>query len=110
MQTDFTCFKAEVIRDYLRCIFLNDNSTAVCDRDEQTGSHKDDPLLRDHADLVGRVVSFAGRSSEKGVRANVGGFVRGIGLAALDNEVIAEVLAPSSRPWSRNSRSAPPTI
>jgi hypothetical protein len=47
----------------------------------------------DYAGLVGELVGFGGRAAEKSVRSAVSGLIRGIAMASLQNDVIAEIVA-----------------
>jgi hypothetical protein len=47
----------------------------------------------DYADLLGKLVAYASRQAEKQTRTSIGGLIRGLSQASLDNEVIAEIIA-----------------
>ncbi len=106
LQTRFTCFKAGVITSNLECRFVVDgNSGQVhgdCTGQKDAGrSIAETGDNFDYADLVGRLVSFGGTTAEKSVRSTVGGLVRGVAIASLQNEVIAEVVASLAGGLSR---------
>ncbi len=73
----FTCAKAGVIGTAISGVKLNG-----------TGA--------DYSDVVAGVVGYAARRAETTVRATVGGLVRGGGIAAINNEVVAESVAASA--------------
>ncbi len=50
----------------------------------------------DYSELVTKVVGYAARRAEKSVRATVGGLIRGGGIAAINNEVVAESVSASA--------------
>src|SRR5262249_50738630 len=60
-------------------------------RDADTGQSSGDRT--DFADLVGGLVAFGGTAAEKSVRSLAGGLIRGVAIASLQNDVIAEVVA-----------------
>jgi hypothetical protein len=94
----FTAYKAGVLADNLQGLF-DVNSGAVASADGDWGRPIDDAnpaggdYMVDYADLVGKLIAFGASSAEKGVRSLVGGLVRGVAIAALQNEVLAEVVA-----------------
>lgn len=93
LEKQFTCFRAQVIKDYLHCIFISNDPQhqATCGRfPDDTASV--DPNKTDYAELVGKLTSAGGTTAEKSVRSIVGALIRGVSIAALQNEVIAEVV------------------
>jgi hypothetical protein len=50
----------------------------------------------DYADLVGKWVSFSAKTVEKNIRSLVGGAMRGVWLASINNEVLAEVVSAAA--------------
>src|SRR5262249_15265673 len=60
-------------------------------RDGDTGRLTGDTT--DYSDLLGRLVAFGATTAEKSVRSLVGGLIRGVAMAALQNEVLAEQVA-----------------
>jgi len=104
LQTSFTCFKAGVILANLECNFIKDGTTGQQHGDcalDSGRSIEENGDNFDYADLVGRLVSFGGTTAEKSVRSIVGGLIRGVAIASLQNEVIAEVVASLAGGLSR---------
>jgi hypothetical protein len=88
-----TCFKAGVITDRLTDEFVPDSTAQGTPGRAPAGdTGRLDGKKTDYADLVGKLVAFAGTSAEKSVRSLVGGLVRGVAIASLQNEVLAEVI------------------
>jgi hypothetical protein len=103
-QAKFTCFKAGVITQNLECLFVTDagaGKQGVCGPDDDSGRSIEDGAKADYANLVGSLVAFGGTSAEKGVRSIIGGLIRGVAIASLQNEVIAEVVASLASSLSR---------
>jgi hypothetical protein len=96
MQLAFTCCKAKVVTQNLQCIFVTDAAPdqGVCGRDNDTG--RIDGKKIDYADLVGKWVSFSAKTVEKNIRSLVGGAMRGVWLASINNEVLAEVVSAAA--------------
>jgi hypothetical protein len=93
-QDRFTCFKTGVIRDYMINQFIPDprpGKQGAAGRDRDTARLSGDTT--DYSDLLGRLVAFGGETAEKSVKSLVGGLIRGIAIAALQNELIAEFVA-----------------
>jgi hypothetical protein len=99
LQKKYTCFKAGVITDNAKCIFNHDGVNkkvyGKCPDDEGRSMALSPNKVGnfDYADLLGKLVTFGGTTAEKSVRSIVGGLIRGVAIAALENEVIAEVVA-----------------
>ena len=94
LKRSFTCCKSGVIPDFLQCLFVTDSrpgEQGVPGRDGDTGQSSGDRT--DYADLVGRLVAFGGTAAEKSVRSLAGGLIRGVAVASLQNDVIAEIVA-----------------
>jgi hypothetical protein len=94
LQNNFTCFKTGVIRNNMVNRFIPDRrpgKQGVAGRDRDTARLSGDTT--DYSDLLGRLVAFGGTTAEKSVRSLVGALIRGIAIASLQNEVIAEVVA-----------------
>jgi len=94
LQNKFTCFKTGVIRNDMVNRFIPDprpGKQGAAGRDQDTGRLSGDTT--DYSDLLGRLVAFGGSTAEKSVRSLVGALIRGIAIAALQNEVIAEVVS-----------------
>jgi hypothetical protein len=98
LQSRFTIHASGIQRKSICCVFLPEESDS-CGVHSIAGEN-------DYADLVGRLVKLAGESAEKNVRALVGGVVRGISLFALDNEVVAEVIATAASVASKKAAEA----
>ena len=47
----------------------------------------------DYSDLIGKMVAYAGTTAEKSIRSVLGGVIRGVAIASLQNEVLAEVVS-----------------
>jgi hypothetical protein len=94
LQNKFTCFKTGVIQSNMVNMFIPDprpGKQGAAGRDQDTGRLAGDTT--DYSDLLGTLVTFGGTSAEKSVRSLVGGLIRGIAIASLQNEVMAEVVA-----------------
>ncbi len=104
LQTRFTCWRAGVIMGNIECTFIKDGTTGQehgdCAVDSGRSIDENGDNF-DYSDLVGRIVAFGGTSAEKSVRSIVGGLIRGVAIAALENEVIAEVVASIAAGLSR---------
>ncbi len=81
----FTCFRAGVIPAEIPGLFIDGRVPGG--GDEAIGGPDD------HADVVGSVVAQAAAGAEKSARSAIGGLGRGGGPTAVNNEVVAEVLA-----------------
>src|SRR5262249_13864044 len=77
-----TCFKAGVITDRLTDEFVPDSTAQGTPGRAPAGdTGRLDGKKTDYADLVGKLVAFAGTSAEKSVRSLVGGLIRGVAIA-----------------------------
>jgi hypothetical protein len=94
LQYKFTCFKCKVIQKHLVDNFIPDKRPG---KQGEAGREKDSGRLTgdkaDYSDLLGKLVAFGGTTAEKSVRSLVGGLIRGVAIASLQNEVVAEVVA-----------------
>jgi len=94
LQTRFTCFKTGVIQNDLVNLFIPDprpGEQGAAGRDLDTGRLTGDTT--DYSDLLGSLVAFGATTAEKSVRSLVGGLIRGVAIASLQNEVMAELIA-----------------
>jgi hypothetical protein len=94
LQTTFTCFQTGVIANYLANLFIPDarpGKQGEAGPDHDTGRLEGDTA--DYSELVGRLVSFGGTTTEKSVRSLVGTLIRGVAIASLQNEAMAELVA-----------------
>lgn len=89
VQQKFTCNRAGVIRHELKCMFIAGEGT--CGKDDDTGSTADNKV--DYAPLIGKIIETFSTAAEKTVKSALGGAIRGISFASLDNEVLAEIIS-----------------
>jgi hypothetical protein len=92
MQMRFTCFRSELITMNIRDIFFDDVKKSTGSITLKHAAPLPDISEYDFTDLVGTVVACAANNSQKGVKSIVGGVVRGLSFAGLNNEVLAEVV------------------
>jgi hypothetical protein len=98
LQGRFTAYKAGVLAGNLQGLFAA-NSGAAAGADGNWGRPIDDAdptgadYKVDYADLAGKLIAFGASSAEKSVRSLVGGLIRGVSIAAIQNEVLAEIVA-----------------
>jgi len=91
-QLAFTCVKSGLVgvKEFMSGIFFDNNSIGVIGNDQLVGD--DWYKTYDFADLIGAIVTCAARNSYQGFKSVVGGVVRGLTIAGMNNEVLAEVL------------------
>jgi hypothetical protein len=96
LQKKVTCFKTQVILDNLQDSFVPDKDPkhqGMHGRDKDTGNLDTESMKVDYSDLIGKLVASAGSQADKCIRSILGGVIRGISIASLQNEVIAEVVS-----------------
>ncbi len=106
LRAKFTAYRAGVIADNLQGLFDNrTGATSSADGDWGRPIDEGDPAKADfkvdYADLAGKLIAFGATSAEKSVRSLVGGLIRGVSIASLQNEVLAEVVASLAGGLSR---------
>jgi hypothetical protein len=93
-----------VIQDYIKCKFVYDTAhPGQCLRNNDTGKLQAKKGTIDYADLFGKLISSGATSAEKTVRSLVGGIIRGISIASLQNEVAAEVVSSMAGTLAKKS-------
>jgi hypothetical protein len=96
LQSKYTCFKAGVQKKHLAAIFAVDGTSGqpLGTAANDTGRSVTQPGQNaDFADLLGQMIAQGAATADKSVRSLVGELVRGVSIASLQNEVLAELVA-----------------